>query len=430
MTAGKAISWVGVPFACLAVAATALAAESREPSTEAKAGHAVEDAKDESNGSPGDLDEEFEDEDAETREQPAASDEVRYTKDITDAELLRRWKEEPASLGSMSVGVARTGRLLNGVQFPDGKNWIVVEPAKAWGTRETVDFIVAAVNAVAEKFPGTHPMRINHMSRRDGGYIRPHKTHQSGRDVDLGFYTGGEEARAGIRLESMDLPRNWALVKAFITLADVEAILINRKGAKKIYDFACSIGEDRAWLNRVFNAGEDSIVKGVRRHRDHFHVRFYNARAQELGRRIQPHLGKGQDDRNFVVHHVRKGDTLGQIARKYHSTVQAIKKENGMKSTALRVGRALNVPIKGPCVNCPVPPPLVVPPRRFPPDSSPAALAAVPAAPPEGCACPSDEPAEITPSMVSKSPVAERMILIKMDAFLPTVKLHSPPPSY
>src|SRR5512140_752664 len=42
----------------------------------------------------------------------------RYTADIDDGELARRWKEDPASLGSISFGFTDEGRLLNGEAFP------------------------------------------------------------------------------------------------------------------------------------------------------------------------------------------------------------------------------------------------------------------------------------------------------------------------
>ncbi|MBO4307947.1 MAG: LysM peptidoglycan-binding domain-containing protein [Bacteroidales bacterium] len=43
-------------------------------------------------------------------------------------------------------------------------------------------------------------------------------------------------------------------------------------------------------------------------------------------------------------HTIKKGDTLGSIARKYHTTVKKLCQLNGIKSTTvLRVGRRLRV---------------------------------------------------------------------------------------
>ncbi len=48
----------------------------------------------------------------------------------------------------------------------------------------------------------------------------------------------------------------------------------------------------------------------------------------------------------YVTHRVRRGQTLGTIARQYGSTVQAIQRANGLRSTRhLRVGQRLRIPV-------------------------------------------------------------------------------------
>ena len=94
---------------------------------------------------------------------------ILYTSDLTDEELTRRWVEDPASLGSISVGMTEAGRLVNGVPVPPGAAWKVVDPTKACGTQETIDFVVAAATAVREQFPGAVPLRINHLGKKNGG---------------------------------------------------------------------------------------------------------------------------------------------------------------------------------------------------------------------------------------------------------------------
>ena len=64
----------------------------------------------------------------------------------------------------------------------------MVSPEIAYGTQETVDYVVAAIHAVRAQYPNVPPLRVNRLSTKDGGYLRPHKSHQNGRDVDLGFY--------------------------------------------------------------------------------------------------------------------------------------------------------------------------------------------------------------------------------------------------
>jgi murein endopeptidase len=294
---------------------------------------------------------------------------ILYTSDLGDEALARLWVEAPETLGSISVGVNEAGRIINGVQLPEGEAWRAVDPNNAWGTQETIDFLTAAATAVREEFGDAPALRVNHISKKSGGYLRPHQSHQAGRDVDLGFYypLGEDPGRLSKKRElAMDLPMNWALVKALLVHGDVEFILVDKRIQKRLYDYALSIGEDKEWLARLFHAGNKSMVRHARRHRDHFHVRYFSARSQELGRRIGPLLAR-QPEQNLVIHRVRKGDTLGAIALKYNSGVKLIQKANGLSSTNLKVGRTLNVPLRGPCTSCPVPPPLVVPPRCLPP---------------------------------------------------------------
>lgn len=292
-----------------------------------------------------------------------------YSQDLSDEALLKNFLGNLPALGSISVGLAEAGRLINGVQMSDGDAWTVVAPDEAWGTRETVVSLSVVARVVRERFPYVAPLRVNHISKKEGGYMRPHHSHQSGRDADLGFYY-----RAGMnpltvkgpRENALDLPANWALVRALATQTDPQVILLDRRVQKVLYDYAISIGEDREWLDSVFNAGRRSLVQHVRRHRDHFHVRFFSARSQELGWRIQPLLAK-RSDSNFVIHRVRGGDTLGHLAMRYGSGVKLIQRANGLTSNALRIGRTLNIPLRGPCTRCPLPPQVVLPPRRLPP---------------------------------------------------------------
>lgn len=298
---------------------------------------------------------------------------ILYSSDLSDEELTKRWVESPETLGSISVGLTEAGRLVNGVPVPAGEAWQIVDANNAWGTQETVDFLVAAATAVREQFPNTAPLRINHIGKKNGGYLRPHQSHQAGRDVDLGFYypNGEDPGRLSKKRElAMDLGMNWALLKALVTRADVEFVLVDKRIQARIYAYALSVGEDKTWLDKLFHAGQASLIKHARRHRDHFHVRFFSGRSQELGRRIQPLLAK-QPDQNVLIYRVKKGDTLGGIATRYNSGVKLIQKANGLTNTNLRVGRTLNVPIRRPCTNCPVPPPLVIPPRRLPPELPP-----------------------------------------------------------
>lgn len=290
-----------------------------------------------------------------------------YSLDLTDEALAATWKDAPSTLGSISMGFVEEGRLINGVPFPQGDGWTVVSPDATYGTQETVDFVAAAIRQVKAEHPDAPPLRVNQISAREGGYLRPHKTHQNGRDVDLGFYyPGGQTVRVREREKVIDVALNWALVKALVMQGDVQFILVDQRVQKVLFEHAKKAGEDSAWLDSLFHAGRSSILQHARRHRDHFHVRYFNGRAQELGRRVAPLLATRPEE-NIAMHRVKKGDTLGGIAYRYGSSAAAIRKASGLSNNLLRIGRVLKVPLRKPCTTCPVPPPMVVPPRRLPP---------------------------------------------------------------
>ena len=56
-------------------------------------------------------------------------------------------------------------------------------------------------------------------------------------------------------------------------------------------------------------------------------------------------------------HTVRRGDTLGAIARRYRTSVNAIKRLNGLRSNLIRIGQVLRVPSRGGVERAPAPPP-------------------------------------------------------------------------
>jgi len=334
-----------------------------------------------------------------------------YTADLSDEELARRWKDEIASLGSMAVGFAHSGRLVNSVQFPKGPEWIVVSPEAAYATQESVDYLATAIREVRARFPSAPPLRVNGMSNKEGGHMRPHKSHQNGRDIDVGFYYPTvDPIREREREKYIDVALNWAFVRAVVTKTDIQLILVDRRVQKVLYDHALSVGEDKAWLDSLFSEGPNGIIKHARRHRDHFHLRFWNPRAQELGRRVQPLLAL-QPEHNVTTHRVRSGDTLGGIALRYNSTVAMIRKANRMRGSFLRVGQRLSVPLRGPCTHCPVPPPVVVPPRRLPPEPKAPVVAAASSAAattaPVARECPKPATAGVAAKPASTTPGAE-----------------------
>ena len=308
-----------------------------------------------------------------SRESPAA------LLSLSDEELARRVELDVTSIGSLSIGAPGSAMLLNPVALEPGPYWEISSRAEVFGTTETIEAISAALSKVHDVFPDAHPIVVGDISDEDGGRLKRHQSHQGGRDVDLGFFLKAGTAQQFVpgTAANVDLAKNWALVRSLVTCTDVETILLDTRIQRMLYKYAMGIGEDEAWLNEVFffaRGSKSAIVKHVPGHRNHYHVRFYNPVAQELGRRVHPILVelKLVDPPVYTVRHVvRSGQTLGQLAAQYGTSVPAIKRANGMSSSFLRAGRSYRIPVRSAA-----PPSLpVVVPYRLLPATTPEVLA-------------------------------------------------------
>jgi penicillin-insensitive murein endopeptidase len=300
---------------------------------------------------------------------------------MTDEELQELIEQDPAMLGSLSIGRPGSAILVNGVTLPESPEWQAAPNAETWGTAETMEAIRIAVDTVCALFPETPAITIGDISGPNGGRLKRHESHQGGRDVDFGFYYKqgkGAWFAPGVAA-NLDLPRNWALLRALVARTDVEMIFLDRRIQKLLYNYALKIGEERDFVDHVFQVARgfsDAIVKHLKGHRTHYHVRFYNPVAQELGRRAHPMLveaGLVKPPVSTVRHLVRRGQTIGDLASRYGTSVQAIMQANHLRSTQLRAGRAYRIPVRR---GVPAYEPLVVR-RRVLPTATPESLAGV-----------------------------------------------------
>jgi penicillin-insensitive murein endopeptidase len=207
---------------------------------------------------------------------------------LRPAELDEFLRTSPERIGSASVGAPNRGSLLNGVEVEPSPFWSVVRPERSWATAETAGSIARAVNVVQRRFPGTPTLYIGDISRKRGGYLRPHRSHQSGRDADIGYYyRDGAAWYRRATAENLDCERTWALIEALIEAGDVEYIFIDRSVQSLLHEYAEDNGEDPAWLSVVFGNPRTAIVRHAGGHRTHLHVRFHNDVAERTGAMVE-----------------------------------------------------------------------------------------------------------------------------------------------
>jgi murein endopeptidase len=271
----------------------------------------------------------------------------------SDARIERAVAADLASLGPMSVGTPNAGALVNGVQAVPSKLYTLVSPGQAWGTQETIDYLNAAVQAVQDEFPDTPPLALGDIGARRGGPLRPHISHQAGRDLDISFYyrDGTKWYARGTR-DNLDFKRLWAFVRAIIAKTDIDLILLDHGLQEPLKEYALSIGEDPAWLDQVFQGkgATRAIIRHAPGHATHLHLRFFNPIAQETARRCYAALVQHKivsTPEQYVMHKAKKNETLAMIAKKYGSNVRAIREANGLHSNLIHEQASYRIPVSG-----------------------------------------------------------------------------------
>ena len=253
---------------------------------------------------------------------------------LSDEELARRVELDVASIGSLSIG-APGSAMLDQSGRPRARS-LLGNLVERQGVRDGRDHRGDRRSARqgARALPGRAPHRRRRHQRRgrrppEAAPVAPGRPRRRSRLLLEVRDAPSSSSRAPPRISTW--PKNWALVRSLVTCTDVETILLDTRIQRMLYKYAASIGEDQAWLNDVFffaRGSKSAIVKHVPGHRNHYHVRFYNPVAQELGRRVHPILVelKLVDPPVYTVRHVvRPGQTIGQLAARYGTSIGAIK---------------------------------------------------------------------------------------------------------
>jgi murein endopeptidase len=187
---------------------------------------------------------------------------------------------------SESIGQPWNGRLENGEALPQGDGYQIRRPGRAFGASHVVEHLQGAIAGVRAMYD-VHTLAIGDLSARGGGKIGDHHSHQSGLDVDVGFYfhavPAGYPDRFVAANDDLDLEAMWALTTAFARTADldtgVQMIFLDYAVQEQLYTFAKKRGTPDDDLAMIFQypRGKETLAGLVRHwpnHADHFHVRF------------------------------------------------------------------------------------------------------------------------------------------------------------
>lgn len=202
---------------------------------------------------------------------------------------------------SASIGTTSRGYLVGAKALPSDAPGLALRDISVkrdaiWGSAAFVDALARAARHVAERYPGSR-LFAGDLALKNGGSFAPHRSHASGRDVDLSFYVttrdglahDGPEMRwvdADGRVSGTDLvfdaARNWALVEALLRDPGVQVqwVFVASHLEPLLLAAGRAAGADEAVLERaarVLQQPGDSSPHG-----DHFHVRVYCTEPERL----------------------------------------------------------------------------------------------------------------------------------------------------
>ncbi|MBW2459263.1 MAG: penicillin-insensitive murein endopeptidase [Deltaproteobacteria bacterium] len=174
-------------------------------------------------------------------------------------------------------------RLRYGVPVRKNAGYAIRSRKRSYGTQTTVDALRGAFDSVVKRAPKGARVWVLDVSLPQGGPMTGHRSHETGRDVDLTYYQKHCGRRAcmlrKVTARSLDAQRQWALLSYWLRRGDAQYIFIDYALQVPLYAAARKAGATRKQLEQWFQyPRKQKIRKGIIRHAanhaDHMHLRF------------------------------------------------------------------------------------------------------------------------------------------------------------
>lgn len=195
---------------------------------------------------------------------------------------------------AQSIGKPNAGKLENGIQLPDSPLYIKRTPRLMWGSSQTISNLQKAIAAFRQDVDYDGELILSDISAQHGGHLKPHKSHQAGRDIDIwlptikGVYkvkyldSGGERPRRPM-FEEVDWYALWGLVRALIQTGAVQYVFLDWRYQKFVYQAAVEMGATQEELDEWIQwprprTSSKGIFRHSQDHLSHIHVRFLCAK--------------------------------------------------------------------------------------------------------------------------------------------------------
>lgn len=173
-----------------------------------------------------------------------------------------------------SVGRPNRGRLVEGAALPVGP-YVIRFDWQKYGSALMVWNLSRVLRAFRAETGFERDLFVGAMSRRNGRRLRPHRSHQSGRDVDVRLPAMPHAEGFKLSVDEVDWHATWALVDAFVRTGDVQVIFLERKLRRRLKRAGLALGANDERIARVMGS-----VRHSPGHTAHVHVRFQCAPSE------------------------------------------------------------------------------------------------------------------------------------------------------
>jgi len=187
---------------------------------------------------------------------------------------------KPVATGAVSVGFPDNGRLRSGVQIPDNPELYTVRNVEhAYGSSHAIGVLQQAIATFRVRTGYDQPIYLWDMSMRSGGRYGPHRSHRSGRDIDIGLPLQAQLKRipGQVPKKSVDWTALWHMVRAFIETGEVRYVFLSRIQQANLYRAAKACGASNEELDHWLQFPrfkKVAVVRDAPGHTGHLHVRF------------------------------------------------------------------------------------------------------------------------------------------------------------
>ncbi|MBV1860750.1 MAG: penicillin-insensitive murein endopeptidase [Nannocystaceae bacterium] len=173
-----------------------------------------------------------------------------------------------------SVGRPNRGRLVDGAALPAGP-YVIRFDWQKFGSALTVWNLARVLRAFRAETGFEGELFVGAISRRNGRRLPPHRSHQSGRDVDVRLPAMPHAEGFKLDVDEVDWHATWALVDAFVRTGDVQVIFLERKLRRRLKRAGLALGANDERIAHVMGS-----VRHSPGHTAHVHVRFRCAASE------------------------------------------------------------------------------------------------------------------------------------------------------